>query len=418
MKVRRGTGLASMATALVLVLLALLTLGNHDREVPGHPLASSGQANDTPATDTPPSNTTKGGTTKGGTTSSVAPPSDPTSIISTSSGTPPSDAPPGDAPVWMHRLAPGEQAPQFVLFSFDGAGSHAHWQRMLPLAKRVGAHFSGFLSGIYLLDNAHRDAYVGPGHPPGKASIGFGGSPAEVSTRITDLNEAVADGNEIGTHYNGHFCHGAEPSVGFWKTAQWNAELDQFATFVRNARAQGLAVDPTTIRGGRTPCLEGNWDQLFPALRAHGMDYDSSKVSTGVQWPELDDGVWEFWMPLVHVPALGGRRVIMMDYNFWASFNGAKDDPARSGEFTGHVLDTYRSVYQATFNGNRAPLVIANHFNDWAGGAFTAAAEQFMAESCAKPETVCATYAQVIQWMRLQDPAVLDQFRRLPNAQN
>ena len=45
------------------------------------------------------------------------------------------------------------------------------------------------------------------------------------------------------------------------------------------------------------------------------------------------------------------------------------------------------------------------------------AAEQFMAEVCGKPETVCATYSEVIEWMGLQDPAVLAGFRALPKAQ-
>ncbi|OAP26382.1 MULTISPECIES: hypothetical protein [Amycolatopsis] len=125
----------------------------------------------------------------------------------------PSAAPPSRDAAWMHRLAPGEKPPQFVLFSFDGAGSHEHWRRVLPLAKSVHAHFSGFLSGIYLLPDSQRDRYAGPGHRPGKASIGFGGSEDDVRTLVADLNTAVDQGEEIGTHYNGHFCTGSEPSA-------------------------------------------------------------------------------------------------------------------------------------------------------------------------------------------------------------
>src|SRR5713101_5778587 len=58
---------------------------------------------------------------------------------------------PAAPPAWMRRLAPGEKPPQFVLFSFDGVGSHEHWRRILPIADRVHAHFTGFLSGVYLL---------------------------------------------------------------------------------------------------------------------------------------------------------------------------------------------------------------------------------------------------------------------------
>ncbi|MDT8915156.1 polysaccharide deacetylase [Amycolatopsis sp. PS_44_ISF1] len=326
-------------------------------------------------------------------------------------------APPAEAASWMHKLGPGEKPPQFVLFSFDGAGSHDHWQRVLPLAKSVHAHFSGFLSGIYLLPNAQRGQYTGPGHPTGKASIGFGGSEDEVRTLVSDLNTAVDQGEEIGTHYNGHFCTGAEPSVGHWSTAAWDRELRQFFGFVDGARTgRGLRVDPAAIKGGRTPCLEGDWAQAFPAMRDSGLQYDSSRPSDGVKWPSQVDGLWEFWMPYVKVPALG-KKVIMMDYNLWFQYNHAQEDSSHTAEYTQDTVETYRGAYQAAFQGNRAPLVVGNHFNDWAGGAFAKATEDFMGEVCGKPETVCATYSEVIRWMSLQDPAVLDRYRQMPAAQ-
>jgi hypothetical protein len=313
----------------------------------------------------------------------------------------------------MRRLAPGERPPQFVLFSFDGVGSHRHWQRVLSIAERTGAHVTGFLSGIYLLSEDQRRRYQGPGHPPGQASINFGGSPAEVAVRIDDLNRAVAAGHEIGTHYNGHFCTGAEPSVGRWTTAQWNLELDQFFGFV--ASAPGLRLAPASIVGGRTPCLQGRWDQAVPAMRSHGFRYDSSRPSDGIVWPTRTDGFWEFWMPMVVVPALG-RRVIMMDYNLWHAFNHGRNEPARAARFTSDALATYWAAYRSAAGGNRAPLVVANHFNDWSGGAFSEATEQFMGRVCGEPETICATYTEVIAWMSLQDPASLERYRSMPPA--
>jgi hypothetical protein len=301
-----------------------------------------------------------------------------------------------------------------VLFSFDGVGSHEHWRRVLSISAGVGAHVTGFLSGIYLLSDDQRERYRGPGHPPGRASIGFGGSSTEVGVRIDDLNEAVAAGHEIGTHYNGHFCAGAEPSVGSWSTAQWDLELDQFFDFV--AGAPGLRLAPASVVGGRTPCLQGRWDQAVPAMREHGFRYDSSRPSRGIVWPTRTDGFWEFWMPSVIVPALG-RRVIMMDYNLWHAFNHVRDEPDHADEFTAGTLATYWSAYRAVASGNRAPLVVANHFNDWSGGAFSDATEQFMGQVCQEPETICATYTEVIGWMSLQDPDVLDTYRRKSAAQ-
>ncbi len=328
-------------------------------------------------------------------------------------GTPAADAPPD----WMRPLRPGEKPPQFVLFSFDGAGSHDHWRRVLPIARRAGAHVTAFLSGIYLLPDSRRAEYTGPGHPPGHAAISFGGSEQEVATRIEDLNDAVAQGHEIGTHYNGHFCADNKPGGADWSTAQWNSELDQFFGFLRDAVSHGLLVDEKTVKGGRTPCQEDTFDRLAPALTRHGLTYDASGTSAGMAWPHLRAGVWEFPVPVVRVPALGGQKVVMADYNLWYALNGAREDPSRDREFTDVTLDTYRAAYQAALNTNRAPLTVATHFNDWSGGAFSAATEQFLAEVCVREHTVCTTYSQVIEWMRLQDPKVLDAFRTMPHAQ-
>ncbi len=40
-----------------------------------------------------------------------------------------------------------------------------------------------------------------------------------------------------------------------------------------------------------------------------------------------------------------------------------------------------------------------------------------MNEVCVRPQTVCATYTEVIEWMKLQDPEVLDTYRTKPHAQ-
>ncbi|GLY52602.1 hypothetical protein Lesp01_62580 [Lentzea sp. NBRC 102530] len=320
---------------------------------------------------------------------------------------------------WMRKLAPGEKPPQFVLFSFDGAVSKQHWDKVLPIAKAKNAHVTGLLSGVYMLADPDKNQYQPPaGLKRGISDIDFGGSRQDVTSRIAYLNQVIADGHEIGTHYNGHFCsNGTQPSVDKWDTAAWNAELAQFKQIVDRSRAAGLNLPADAVRGGRTPCLEGNWDQAFPAMAANGLVYDTSKVALGVQWPTVQNGLYEFPMPEVRVPGLG-KQVVMMDFNLWYSLNKATEQPERAADFAQIVLETYKSVHQAALNGNRAPIVVGNHFNEWNGNAFSTAMEQFMEFVCDKPETVCATYTEVIQWMQLQDPAVLDQLRRMPAARN
>ena len=319
----------------------------------------------------------------------------------------------------LTALRPGEQPPQFVLFSFDGGGWHDRWQEFMAVAGQHDARFTGFLTGIYLLADDSRGAYTGPGHRAGRASVGFGGTPADVQVLVDDLNQAWLAGHEIGTHYNGHFCDGNDPSADDWSAADWEAEIAQFGVFWqgwaainRNAAPRPLLPPLDEVDGGRTPCLEGRWDQLAVAWADAGYRYDSSMVGSGMAWPRVEQGVWEFRMPTVASPSMG--TVIAMDYNFWVQLNGGADEPDRAPEFRRRVLDTYRHMYDATFATNRAPLVIGNHFNGWSGNAFNPAVLDFMGEVCGRPETYCATYSDVIAWMEAQDPAVLAELQARP----
>lgn len=177
----------------------------------------------------------------------------------------------------MKRLAPGERAPQFIIFSFDGGGSHERWNDFMAAAAPTNSRFTGFLSGIYLLGDPAKDAtvYTGPGHAPGKASIGYGGPEAEIVTEVNDVNLAYSRGHEIGTQY-GHFCDDNPPGGNQWSTADWNTELDEFFTVMANWKtfngytdAPDLTVPLDSIKGGRTPCLTGSLAAMNPAWKAH-----------------------------------------------------------------------------------------------------------------------------------------------------
>jgi hypothetical protein len=311
-------------------------------------------------------------------------------------------------------LRPGQRPPQFVIVSFDGAGGHGKWTFWREVARRSGMRFTAFLSGVYLLDRAHRTEYTGPGHAPGASSLGTWNTPAEVRTLIKDLDDAYAAGMEIGTHYNGHFCTGAEPSGSVWSTADWSSELAQFFRFWRSHPE--LTVPASSVRGGRTPCLEGKPDQLRPALEAAGFGYDSSGGSNGIAWPRKDRwGLWQF--PLAYVP-LAGRStrpgVVSMDYNFWVKQTGSPPSTGDTAADSDQVLRTYRAMYRATYSGNRAPLVLGNHFNSWNGNAYTTALATFVEETCRRPETRCVPYRDVIAWMQAQPAATLAALQARP----
>ena len=45
-------------------------------------------------------------------------------------------------------------------------------------------------------------------------------------------------------------------------------------------------------------------------------------------------------------------------------------------------------MYDAAYNGNRAPLILANHFNEWNSDSFNPPALDFMLDKCGQPDTV------------------------------
>jgi hypothetical protein len=319
------------------------------------------------------------------------------------------------------RLATGERPPQFVVVSFDGVGSHDKWEYWRSVADRSGARFTGFLSGVYLVDSAHRAAYHGPGHRAGRNSLGYWFDSRQVGQLIGDLNVAWSKGFELGTHFNGHFCAGDRPGANDWSTADWTSELNQFFTFVRDYRSvdrlpdiPALSVPPDSIVGARSPCLEGRRGQLFPALRAHGFHYDTSGTANGIAWPRKNAyGLWEF--PLAYVPLAGtGPGVISMDYNFWVKQTGSPPSTRDPVADSAQVLRTYQAMYRAAYDGNRAPLVLGNHFNSWNGNAYTMALSAFVKDVCRRPDTYCVPYRDVIRWMQLQDPATLTTLQGQP----
>lgn len=64
-------------------------------------------------------------------------------------------------------LEPGQKPPQFVIFSWDGAGEVGNglFPRFLELAEEHDAAMTFFLSGIYLLPESKKSLYRPPNNP-------------------------------------------------------------------------------------------------------------------------------------------------------------------------------------------------------------------------------------------------------------
>lgn len=318
----------------------------------------------------------------------------------------PSSSPPVPAKVvhrvrHVRRAKPPTRPPQFVVSSFDGSGGARLLRYWRGVAHRANATFTFFVSGVYLIDWAQRDRYAPPELPRGDSAIGFAPDPQWISGMRRQLALAYRDGDEIGTHYNGHFC--GPGGVGGWSAKDWDEELTQFDQLLFHGSPLGFG--PGEIVGGRTPCLEGNLSVLYPVLARRGFRYDASGQALLGTWPVKRDGIWSF--PLLELPFIGHTfRVVGMDYNFMANQIG--EPPAQVES------ETYRTLWNAFlagYHGNRAPLTLGNHFETWDSWAYDHALTRFLLRACLMPDVRCTSFEKLAVWLDALPPKALRRYR-------
>ncbi|WP_416971886.1 hypothetical protein [Streptomyces sp. 4F14] len=323
------------------------------------------------------------------------------------------------------KLKPGEKPPQFVVFSWDGAlqGDDQLFSHYRSLAQEYNAHMTFFLTGIYLLPKDKKNLYNPPQHPQGSAAISYA-TDDHIRTTLEQLGRAWEEGNEIGTHFNGHFCEAKGGKD--WSVAEWKSEIDQFYEFAENWKTNTgfKEMDPLPfdfrkeVTGGRAPCLEGQ-PNLLKAAKSYGWRYDASSPGKFQVWPDKKDGIWDF--PLQMLPYEGGKyQGLSMDFNFlYNQSNGeVNGDPAKYPQWERETLDTYMAGFNRVFYGSRAPMFIGNHFEDWNGGIYMRAVDQMIRNVCTKKDVKCVSFKELADWMDVQDPETLDRLRTLDPAQS
>ncbi|MFJ1598602.1 hypothetical protein [Streptomyces sp. NPDC088261] len=322
------------------------------------------------------------------------------------------------------RLEPGEKPPQFVVFSWDGAlqGDDKLFSRFRQVAKESDAHMTLFLTGIYLLPESKRQLYKPPRHATGASAISYP-TPQHIRDTLDQLGKAWTEGNEIGSHFNGHFC--GTKGGGDWSSAEWTSEIDQAVSFVKKWKTNTgftdlppLPFDPDReFTGGRAPCLEGQ-KTLLPAAKGAGWRYDASSAGDFQIWPAKKNGVWDFPLQLLPWPQ-GDFQVLSMDFNLlYNQSDGSTDgDPAQWATWRQQAQDAYKNGFERVYNGSRAPLFIGNHFEEWNGGIYMDAVENVMRDVCPREGVRCVSFRELADWMDAQDPAVLAQLRNLDPAQ-
>ncbi|MFD9395992.1 hypothetical protein ACFWBB_36220 [Streptomyces sp. NPDC060000] len=327
-------------------------------------------------------------------------------------------------------LQPGEEPPQFVIFSWDGAGEVGNglFTRFLDLAKAHGASMTFFLSGLYLLPESKKRLYDPPNNPRGASDIGYL-TDEHVKLTLAGVRRAWLEGHEIGTHFNGHFCGEGHGSVGKWTPQQWRSEIDQAKSFVKEWRTNtgwsdlpALPFDyDKELVGGRTPCLLGQ-DNLLPTARALNWRYDASSPGGRQVWPKKKDGIWD--LPLQQIPFPGRSfEVLSMDYNMLAnqSVNSTKAPAHNYPGWRQQSSQAYIQGFKRAFETNRAPFFVGNHFEQWNGGIYMDAVEEAFKHIAREKEKGAdvrlVSFRQFVDWIDVQKPEVLEKLRTLEVGQ-
>jgi peptidoglycan/xylan/chitin deacetylase (PgdA/CDA1 family) len=333
-------------------------------------------------------------------------------------------------PAKPEPLEPGQTPPQFVVFSWDGAGEVGNglFPRFLDLAEEHGASMTFFLSGLYLLPESKKRLYDPPNNPRGASDIGYL-TDAHIKDTLKYLRRAWLEGHEIGTHFNGHFCGEAHGSVKNWTPRQWRSEIDQAKSFVKQWRTNtgwkdlpSLPFDyDKELVGGRTPCLLGQ-DNLLPTARELGWRYDASSPGGRQVWPVKRQGLWD--LPLQQIPFPGrGFEVLSMDYNMLAnqSISTTKAPAHNYPGWREQSAQAYIQGFKRAYETNRAPLFIGNHFEQWNGGIYMDAVEEAFKHIAREKEKGAdvrlVSFRQFVDWLDVQKPEVLEKLRTLDVGQ-
>lgn len=317
-----------------------------------------------------------------------------------------------------HRPA---RPPQYVAMAFDGSKTISAWQQTRDFSKNLEANgksakFTYFLSGVVFLKDTQKRLYTGPHHNAGQSDISFGGDVNELSSRIQQMNKAIHEGHEMGSHANGHF-HAEEQR---WSEDDWQSEFSIFNALINNVftnnslpnTLESLDLNPEEdVVGFRAPYLETT-DGLWSTLHDYKYRYDTSEVADANYWPrKLHAGVWNFPLAMLRIVDTN-KRTLSMDYNFYVADSNAEPDPANGATYRDRMKRTYLKYFESNYNGNRAPLHIGHHFSAWNDGAYWKALQDFASEVCGKPEVKCVTYSELADYMDTLSESTLAAYQR------
>ena len=297
--------------------------------------------------------------------------------------------------------------PQFVVLSFDGSKSVDMLNETLAFEQKMQSegkplHFTYFINAAYFITKDNATLYQAPRQSPGVSNIGFSYSSKDIPFRIKAFNTAFTEGNEIGSHSAGHY-DGAT-----WSYDEWKQEFNSFGSLMQNVPKNNPTeqIDiPTflgSIQGFRAPNLGVNGN-LYKVLSEFHFSYDASGVSKIDVWPQKDGyGVWHIPLGIIFLGE-NKKPIVAMDYNLWMRQSGAKEMAVKGtslwNTYYNEVESAYMEYFNTNYNGNRGPIVIADHFSKWNDGVYWEAMKTFAENVCGQPQVRCVTFSELVNYL-------------------
>ena len=301
------------------------------------------------------------------------------------------------------KLQPGEKPPQFIIVSFDGVGWHEKWQHWFDVGKQVPFRFTGFLSGTYMLSDETKMAIPGTG--PQRREIV---DQLEQRGRPADRDRGPQPGLRRGQRdrhpLQRPFLRRRQPSGNQWTTDDWNNELDQFFALVKNVKANNpgvtmpdLAFDGSVGQGRANPLPGGPRRGSVPGADRAQHDLRLVVHQDRHLLAEAVAAVQDLAVRHGHLPDQRHRQAAD-HHGLQLLLHAAQREQRRRHARRSRMPTrprckaTYDDMFNATFNGNRAPLVLGNHFNAWNNNAYETALTNFVLEKCGQPDVQCVPF--------------------------
>lgn len=331
---------------------------------------------------------------------------------------PPLEQPTIDLPI----PGPGEKPTQVVVVSIDGGCETRGGtiQNLLDAGAPYNARMTFFLAGLCLLPDASSKQYDPPNGPPGYSDLPFADE-TMVEKRIEVFDRMYRAGHEISTHFLGHFC-GDGDGVGTWSTADWKSEIDQSKHFLDNwakynPQVTGepvLPFDSSTFAGTRTPCLLGDRPAMHRAFADAGFRYEASDPGV-LEWPKRDakSDLWLFPLPALKLTGTE-KWVLSMDYNLMVNQTDGEIEgsPETCNRVEEQTYQTFMDALAAVHDGNRAPLVVGSHLNDWLCGAYITSMTRFIADASERyPDVKFISFRDLADWLERMPADVLEELQ-------